>query len=130
MSVEAVGVYFDRLIALKGLKVKAVSEQAGVKPGYISRLISRGIKEPGASTLRAINDAVGGSWEHVGVLLQEKATTTQAKLLAEQWLHNSASPEQPLDAMHTLQGLVAELETDPRKIDQLLGYATRLRDES
>ena len=51
---EVVGFYFDRLTALRGLKVKFVAERAGVKPGYVSRLISRDIKEPSAAVLKAL----------------------------------------------------------------------------
>ena len=82
---EAVGVYFDRLVILRGLKVKAVSERAGVKPGYISRLISRDIKDPAASTLKAVNEAVGGNWEDVGALLDPRATVAHAEALADAW---------------------------------------------
>lgn len=85
MSVEAVGIYLDRLAALRGLKVKAVAERAGVKAGYISRLISRDIKEPSASVLRALTDAVEGSWEDVGVLLDPRAKPSQAEALADAW---------------------------------------------
>lgn len=82
---EAVGIYLDRMASLRGLKVKAVAEQAGVKAGYISRLISRDIKEPSASILKALTDAVGGSWEDVGALLDPRATPTQAEVLADAW---------------------------------------------
>lgn len=82
---EAVGIYLDRLATLRGLKVKAVAEQAGVKAGYISRLISRDIKEPSASVLKALTDAVGGSWEDVGALLDPRAQTSQAEALADAW---------------------------------------------
>lgn len=82
---EAVGVYFDRLVSLQGLKVGAVAAQAGKKPGYISRLISRDIHDPAASTLKAVNDAVGGSWEDVGALLDPRATKEQAEILADAW---------------------------------------------
>jgi transcriptional regulator with XRE-family HTH domain len=85
MSVEAVGIYLDRLADLQGLKVKAVATQAGVKPGYISRLISRDIKEPSASVLKALTDAVGGSWEDVGALLDARADRAQAEALADAW---------------------------------------------
>lgn len=74
---EAVGIYLDRLAMLRGLKVKAVATQAGVKPGYISRLISHDIKEPSAKILRALTDAVGGNWEDVGALLDARAGRPQ-----------------------------------------------------
>lgn len=82
---EAVGFYFDRLTALRGLKVKFVAEHAGVKPGYVSRLISRDIKEPSAAVLKALCDAVGGSWEDVGALLDAHASRSHAEALAEVW---------------------------------------------
>lgn len=55
---QAVGIYFERLAELRGMKVKAVAERAGVKPGYVSRLVSQDIKEPSARKrlLRAIED--------------------------------------------------------------------------
>lgn len=82
---EAVGIYLDRLAMLRGLKVKAVAAQAGVKAGYISRLISRDIKEPSASVLRALTEAVGGNWEDVGALLDARAGRSQAEVLADAW---------------------------------------------
>lgn len=82
---EAVGIYFNRLVERQGLKVKTVAEQAGVKPGYISRLASKDIKDPSARLLRAVTDAVGGSWEDVGALLDPRATREQAETLADAW---------------------------------------------
>ena len=82
---EAVGIYLDRLAMLRGLKVKAVAKQAGVKPGYISRLISQDIKASSAHILRALNDAVGGNWEDVGALLDVRAGRSQAESLADAW---------------------------------------------
>lgn len=82
---EAVGVYFNRLAERRGLKVGAVAEQAGKKAGYISRLISQDIHDPAASTLKAVNDAVGGSWQDVGALLDPRATAEQAEALADAW---------------------------------------------
>lgn len=82
---EAVGIYFDRLTALRGLKVKAVAARAGVKAGYVSRLISRDVGEPSASILRALTDAVDGSWDDVGALLDPRANRSQAEALADAW---------------------------------------------
>lgn len=82
---EAVGIYFNRLVERQGLKVKTVAEQAKVKPGYISRLVSRDIQDPSARILRALTEAVSGSWEDVGALLDPRATREQAETLADAW---------------------------------------------
>lgn len=66
---RAVGAYFDCLIDVRGLKMKWVCEQADVKPGYISRLVSGEIKTSFTHTTRAINRIVQGSWVDVGELL-------------------------------------------------------------
>lgn len=85
MSVIAVGIYLDRVAELRGLKVKAVAARAGVKPGYVSRLISGDIESPSASILRALTEAAGASWEDVGVLLDGRAERVQAEALADAW---------------------------------------------
>lgn len=74
MGNVAAAIYIDRLIALRDLKVKAVHVQAGVKPGYVSRVISGDIKEPSAVVLHALTMAVEGSWEDVGALLPRAAS--------------------------------------------------------
>lgn len=66
---RAVGAYFDCLIDVRGLKMKWVCEQAEVKPGYISRLVSGEIDRSAGHILRAINRIVEGSWDDVGELL-------------------------------------------------------------
>lgn len=82
---EAVGVYVDRLTELRGLKVKAVAERAGVKPGYVSRIISKDIGEASARVLWLLTEAVEGSWEDIGALLDPSATRDQAEALADAW---------------------------------------------
>lgn len=119
---QAVGTYFDRLIALRGLKVKTVSEQANVKPGYVSRLKSQDIKEPAASTLKAVNDAVGGSWDDVGVLLDARATIEQAEALAEA-CYSRLKKMSDLDRDALRRRLLAatrSLLSDDDQLDQLL----------
>lgn len=96
---EAVGIYLDRVAMLRGLKVKAVAIQAGVKPGYISRLISRDIEAPSANVLRALTEAAGASWEDVGALLDGRAGRLQAEALADAWyakLKGSKADQDPL----------------------------------
>lgn len=119
---EAVGIYLNRLVDLNGLKVGAVCEAAGVKPGYISRLISEEIKEPSAKVLYALNRVVGGNWDHVGELLRDQATPDQANVLAEAWynrLKKMSGSER--DAMRRrLIEAIRPFMDDPDRIDDLL----------
>lgn len=120
MSVQAVGTYFDHLIELQGLKMKAVMAQAGVQAGYLSRLISGDIKQPAATTLRAITEAVGGSWEDVGVLLSEAATSEHAEVLAEAWFTKvlGASGENREALRARLASAAQELLKNPDLLNQ------------
>jgi transcriptional regulator with XRE-family HTH domain len=123
MSVEAVGIYLDRLAMLRGLKVKAVATQAGVKPGYISRLISRDIKEPSASVLRALTEAVGGNWADVGALLDSRAGRTQAEALADVWYAQIMRTTSDRDALRrrlveAIDGLLDHPEDLDRALDR------------
>jgi transcriptional regulator with XRE-family HTH domain len=119
MSVEAVGIYLNKLTDLRGLKVKAVAEKAGVKPGYVSRLISHDVKEPSASVLRALTQAVEGSWEDVGILLDPRADRLLAELLAEIWYKRSQGNNE-------LEALRARLL---ESVDDLLNDEAKLRRE-
>ena len=85
MNVQAIGVYLDHLIELRGLKIKAVSARAGVKSNYISRLRTGDTQAPSAAILRALTRAAGASWDDVGALLDADASTADAQLLAEAW---------------------------------------------
>jgi transcriptional regulator with XRE-family HTH domain len=121
MSVEAVGIYLDRLAMLRGLKVKAVATQAGVKPGYISRLISHDIKEPSASVLRALTEAVGGNWEDVGALLDARAGRSQAESLADAWYAQMMRTTNDRDALRRrLVEAIDDLLDNPGELDRAL----------
>ena len=131
---DIVGVYLDHLIALRGLKVKAVHQQAGVKPGYISRIISRNIQEPSASILRALTKATGGSWDDVGMLLSTNATRDQAELLAEAWhtkiTRMGAKPffQCPVELKRTPNGAIEMHITLRDGAVQILSAPTAVRD--
>lgn len=116
MSVEAVGIYFDRLTDLRGLKVKSVAERAGVKPGYVSRLISADVKEPSASVLRALTKAVEGSWEDVGILLDPRANRQHAELLAQAWYERSQGNNEWEILRSRLLSSVEDLLNDDEKL--------------
>lgn len=121
---EAVGIYLDRLAMLRGLKVKAVAAQAGVKPGYISRLISRDIESPSAGILRALTDAVGGSWEDIGALLDERANRAHAETLADAWYAQMMRSTNDRDALRkrlveAIDGLLDHPKELDREIDRL-----------
>jgi transcriptional regulator with XRE-family HTH domain len=81
--VQAVGAYFDELVRLRDLKVKAVTKAAEVGPNYISRLLAGDTKEPAAATLRRLTLALGGSWENVGRLLEPAASQLTDEELEE-----------------------------------------------
>lgn len=118
---EAVGIYLDRLAMLRGLKVKAVAKQAGVKPGYISRLISSDIESPSARILRALTDAVGGNWEDVGALLDVRAGRSQAEVLADAWYAQAMRTTADRDALR--QRLVKAIDSlldQPGELDRAL----------
>lgn len=118
---EAVGIYLDRLAMLRGLKVKAVAAQAGVKAGYISRLISRDIKEPSASVLRALTDAVGGNWGDVGALLDSRAGRTHAEALADAWYAQLMRTTNDRDALRRrLVEAIDSLLDHPEDLDHVI----------
>lgn len=120
----AVAIYVDRLTKLRGMKVKAVAERAGVKPGYVSRVISKDVKEPSATILRALVEAVSGSWEDAGVLLDPRADRAQAEALADAWYarttqvngtNNDALRQRLLAAVDDLLGSEDQLRRELRQ---------------
>lgn len=116
---EAVGIYLDRLAMLRGLKVKAVAKQAGVKPGYISRLISQDIKAPSAGILRALTNAVGGNWEDVGALLDARANRHHAESLADAWYAQMMRTTTDRDALRRrLVEAIDDLLAHPKELDR------------
>lgn len=122
MSVEAVGIYFDRLTTLRGLKVKAVAAQAGVKSGYVSRLISHDIEDPSARLLRALNDAVGGNWDDVGALLDDRAGRAHAESLADAWysqIMRTATTDHDALRRRLVEAIDSLLE-NPKALDRVL----------
>lgn len=98
---QAIGAYFDELVQLQDLKVKAVTKNAGVASNYISRLLTGDTKEPAGITLRRLNKAVGGSWDDVGRLLDDDSTEATGRAAAAQWL-KQLSPDL-LDAIEELK---------------------------
>jgi transcriptional regulator with XRE-family HTH domain len=122
MSVEAVGIYIDRLTDLRGLKVKAVAERAGVASGYVSRLISHNVGEPSASILWSLNEAVAGSWEDVGALLDPQASRSQAEALADAWYAKTTrvSAEEREKVRRRLLAAVDDLLSDEDRLRQEL----------
>lgn len=133
MSVEAVGGYLRALVlAQPDLSYASVCREAGVKANYLSRLGVGGTnstKEPSARVLLKLVRAARGRIEDLEQLLySETATVDEGQKLAEATIAalHQASP----DTRHqVLQQLIARLESDPQKLDQLIGYGARLADE-
>lgn len=60
---------------------------------------------------------------------KKEATNESGRALAEQWKKRLAEAQGD-ERRQELERLIAELEADPRKIDLLIGYGERLREES
>ena len=128
---EAVGIYLDRLLTLQGIKIKVIAERAGVAPGYISRLVSGDIAQPSATILKALTDAVGGSWDDVGALLDERSGRIQAEALADAWyaqLTQTTGVERDL-LRRRLLAAMGPLLDDPDQLRRLLGQKPCASDE-
>lgn len=124
MSVQAIGTYFDKLVELRGLKIRAVSKHADVGENYISRLRTGEVKEPSAKILQALTEAVGGSWNDIEALLDPNASTAQAEALAEAWY--SRFKRMGMAEQNALKRRLIEairpLIDDPSRLDDLLGH--------
>lgn len=88
---EAVGSYIETLREVRGLQSQTVVALAGLENStYLWRIEQGKLKNPGASQILAIIEAVGGSFEHVARLMKsDKATRADGKRLAIQWLNES-----------------------------------------
>lgn len=134
MSAEAIGEYFRALVELQpGLSLASVSRAAGVQPNYLSRLGvpgENGTKEPSGRVLLGLLRAAHGKIEHLEeILYSDTATAEQGRLLAEKTLNEMKAAPTENERRQVLQRLIADLESNPQKIDQLIGYGARLREE-
>ena len=134
MSAEAIGEYFRALVAAQpGMSLARAARAAGVESIYLSRLGvpgDNGTKEPSGRVLLGLLRAAHGKIEHLEeILYSDTATAEQGRALAERTLTEMRGAVTEDARRQVLDRLIAELESDPRKIDQLIGYGARLRDE-
>lgn len=126
MSVEALGTYFA---TLRGTKSRAkLAAELGISEMSIMRIEERG-QEPKAEALVALVRGLKARWQDVEYLLRESTDVDEGRRLAERWQLEMKQAGTKDERHEALQLLIAELEGDPRKIDQLIGYGARLRDE-
>jgi hypothetical protein len=134
MSIEAVGGYLRALVtAQPDLSYASVCREAGVKPNYLSRLGTghkHSTKEPSARVLLKLVRAARGKIEDLEELLySETATVEEGRKLAESTVAALRAAPNGDERHQVLQRLIAELEVNPQKLDQLIGYGSRLLDE-
>ena len=116
---DALGAYFA---TLRGSKSRAkLAAELGISEMSILRIEDRG-QEPKAEVLVALVKALRANWDHVAYLLDPNRN-------AEEWRSRSQQVETSDERLAMLNRLIADLETDPRKLDQLIGYGARLLDE-
>lgn len=134
MGIEAVAAYLRALVeGQPDLTLARVSRAAGVSANYLSRLgtdTKNKTKEPSARVLLKLVRAARGKVEHLEELLySDTATPEEGKYLAERWRADMRQASSEDERRQILDRLIAELESDPRKLDQWIGYGARLRDE-
>lgn len=123
---EALGVYFA---TLRGTKSRAkLANELGISEMSIMRIEERG-QEPKAEALVALVRGLRARWQDVEYLLREAQSIEEGRQLAEQWKHQRDQAETEDERRQALEQLISELEADPRKLDQLIGYGARLREE-
>lgn len=123
---EALGTYFA---TLRGSKSRAkLAAEAGISEMSILRIEVQN-QEPKAEALVALVGALKARWEDVEYLLKHAKSAEEGRQLAERVQEQLLQAEDEDDRHRALQQLIAELETDPRKLDQLIGYGSRLIDE-
>lgn len=93
--------------------------------------IEKGQIDTRGTLLARFTRAVGGDWQTVGdLLLRDDDTEDTGRDAARNWLSRKhLSSEQRASYRERLLQLLSELESNPQKVDQLLGYADRLREE-
>jgi plasmid replication initiation protein len=134
MSIEAVGGYLRALVlAQPDLSYASVCRAAGVKTNYLSRLGIGGknsTKEPSARVLLKLVRAARGRIEDLEQLLySETATIEEGRKLGESTAAALRAAPNEDARRQVLERLIADLEANPQKLDQLIGYGSRLIEE-
>lgn len=137
MSLLALGSYLRVLREARDLTQQAVATALNVSARQL-RNWERGESDPASSVLAAYLVLVdGSSTDVIDLLTNPNTTRADGERLAYQHLerqeqaHTDALIQQlSVERLQRLEQIVQLLRSDPRKLDQLLGYADRLRDET
>lgn len=132
MGVRVVGRYLQLMIERRNLKALAVTAQAGVAENYVWRLAAGEIKAPSAAIIARLVRAVQGDAALIiRLLLDEHDVSEEAlKTYIDDWIHN-AHPDPLVEDARRRQARASleDIISHPDKLDRLLGYADRLREE-
>jgi transcriptional regulator with XRE-family HTH domain len=126
MGMDALGTYFA---TLRGSKSRAkLAAEAGISEMSILRIEVQN-QEPKAEALVALVGALKARWEDVEYLLKHAKSADEGRQLAEQVQEQLRQAESEDERHQVLQRLIADLEANPQKLDQLIGYGARLLEE-
>lgn len=128
MSGQAVAAYIDALIdGNPDLTLTKVQKAAGVGMNYISRLRTKDTQEPSMRITAALVKAARGNLNDIAKLSDPNSSAEMGRAAAFEWLgQNAGSEKRRKEALN----LIDDLLSDPRKLDQWLGYGRRLLEES
>lgn len=125
----AVGAYLQARRKAEGLTQEEIARRLKMTSRTVSEWETGGTL-PAFEVMVRLLDIIKGQIEVVQDLyLRTNATAEQGRALAERTLTEMRSAATEDARRQVLDRLIAELESDPRKIDQLIGYGARLRDE-
>ena len=126
----AVGAYIRELREVRGLSRADLAARVKTHESQIYR-IEKGEQDSRGSLLFAIIEALQGNVQDVYQLMRSGGAVDvdEARKLADSVREQIRAAPTVEDRRDAINRLVSELEADPRKLDQLIGYGQRLRDE-
>jgi transcriptional regulator with XRE-family HTH domain len=125
---QAAMTYLRVLREARKLSQADIARAAQVESKQVYRW-ERGESEPSASSLAAFVQAVRGNIEEVmRLILSTDATEDMGRQLARAILEQGPPDEREQRRQEAI-ALIDSLLADPEKIDRLLGYGERLREE-
>jgi len=126
MSTEAVGIYMRVLREVRDIGRIPLAQELGIDSQQIERL-EKGMATPLSSFLFVLNQALQGNLDQVNELfLDPEATEDTARQYALAWAAQRRFQEADLARWDQL---FAQIQDDPHKLELLIRYAERLRDE-
>jgi transcriptional regulator with XRE-family HTH domain len=131
----AAGAYFKTLREKQGLSQEALGKKIDLSGKQVYNW-ERGTSFPGGETLVALMEIIGGSFDHLRILFQQKSNEQLGEDLANEWLSVSdhvefsqiATKAQASGKLAELISIIEQLESDPEALDRLAGYSQSLLD--